>query len=158
MKGLIKTLSMKGRFFSFVIATALASLASCHTAKQSTTGSTSIVGKQWRLIELNGQTVQPADQSKREPHMILNASEKKVNGNGGCNSFFGSYELQGANGITFSKIGSTRMACPGDVMQVEHRLFQAFEMTNKFTLKNDTLFLTKADMSPLAKFVVSDVK
>ena len=149
---------MKGIFFSFVITIALASLASCHTAKQSTTGSASIVGKHWKLIELNGKTVQPAEQLQREPHMILNASEKRVNENGGCNSFFGSYELQGGNGITFSQIGSTRMACSNEVMQVERQLFQAFEMTNKFTLRNDTLFLTKADMSPLAKFVVSGTK
>lgn len=149
---------MTGRFFSFVIAIVLASLASCHTAKQSTTGSASIVGKYWKLIELNGEAVQPAEQLRREPHMILNSSEKRVNGNGGCNSFFGSYELQRDNGITFSKIGSTKMACPDDVMQVERLLFQAFETTTKFTLRNDTLFLTKTDTSPLAKFVVSDKK
>jgi heat shock protein HslJ len=149
---------MKGRFFSFMIATALASSASCHSAKQSTTGSASIVGKNWKLIELNGETVQPAEQLKKEPHMILNASEKRVTGTGGCNSFFGSYEIQGGNGITFSKIGSTRMACPDNVMQVERRVFQAFEMTSKFTVRNDTLFLTKADMSPLAKFVVNGSK
>lgn len=148
---------MKGRFFSLAIISALASLTSCHTAKNST-GSASIVGKHWKLVELNGGTVQPAEQLKREPHMILNASEKRVNGSGGCNSFFGSYELQGNNGITFSKIGSTKMACANNVMQVELQLFQAFEMTNKFTLRKDTLVLTKADMSPLAKFVVSDMR
>ena len=148
---------MKGRFFSFVIIIALASLTSCHTTKQSTTVA-SIAGNYWKLIELNGQTVQPVEQLKGEPHMILNASETKVNGNGGCNSFFGSYELQGDNGITFSKIGSTKMACPNDVMQVERQLFQAFEMTNKFTIRKDTLFLTKTDMSPLAKFVAGDKK
>ena len=149
---------MKGRFYSFVVTTALAALASCDTAKQSTSGSASIVGKYWKLIELNEKAVQSAEQLKREPHMILNATEKRVNGNGGCNSFFGSYELQDNNVITFSKIGSTKMACPNDVMQVEHQLFQVFEMTNKFTLRNDTLILSKTDMSPLAKFVVSDMK
>jgi heat shock protein HslJ len=146
---------MRRTFFSLVIIIALASLASCHTSKQSPTENASIVGKHWKLVELNGKTVQPAG---KEPHMILNASEKKVNGNGGCNSFFGSYELQGGNGITFSQIGSTRMACSQDIMQVESQLFQAFGMTNKFTLKNDTLFLARADMSTLAKFVMSPVK
>ena len=90
--------------------------------------------------------------------MILNATEKRVNGNAGCNSFFGSYELQDNNVIAFSKIGSTKMACPNDVMQVEHQLLQVLEMTNKFALRNDTLILTRTDMSPLAMFVVSDMK
>ena len=149
---------MKAGFLAFVILSALASLASCETAKQSTTGSTSIVGKYWKLIELNGKTVQPEEQLKKGPHMILNASEKRVIGNGGCNSFFGSYELHGDHGITFSKVGSTKMACPNDVMQIENQLFHAFELTNKFTLGNDTLLLTKSDKSPLAKFILSDMK
>jgi heat shock protein HslJ len=149
---------MKGRIFSFVLIAALAFLASCHTAKKSATGSASIVGKYWKLVELNGVTVQSADQLKREPHMILNASENKVNGNSGCNSFFGSFELQAGNVITFSKIGSTRMACPNEIMQGEHQLLQVLEMTNKFSLENGTLILLKADMSPLAKFVVGGTR
>ena len=87
--------------------------------------SASIVGKYWKLIELNGETVRAVQQNK-EPHLILNTSEKRVNGNGGCNSFFAHYELQGDNGITFSKIGSTKMACPDDVMQVESRAKSLF--------------------------------
>jgi heat shock protein HslJ len=154
----MKRFVMRGRFLSLLTTMVLASLASCHTAKQSTTGSVSIVGKYWKLIELYGKTVKAAAQSNREAHMILNASDKRANGNGGCNSFFGSFELQDNNGVTFSKIGATKMACPNDVMQVEQQLFQAFEETNKFTLRNDTLLLTKSDMSPLAKFIVSDKK
>jgi heat shock protein HslJ len=148
---------MKGKFFSFVIMIAVASFASCRTAQQAT-GSASIIEKHWRLIELNGEKVRPAEPLNKAPHMILNASEKRVNGNGGCNSFFGSYTLQGNNGITFSNMGSTKMACASDVMQVELQLFQAFEMTHTFTFRNDTLILAKTDMSPLAKFVVSDMK
>jgi len=149
---------MKVRLFSFAITIALASLASCQTAKQSAPGSASIVGKYWKLIELNGQTVQPAQQSKREPHLILNESDKRVNGSGGCNSYFGTYQLQGDNGITFSKIGSTKMACTNDVMQVEYNFFQVFEKTNGFALRNDTLFLTRTDMSTIAKFLLSNMK
>jgi heat shock protein HslJ len=138
--------------------TALATLSSCHSSKQSTTGNASIVGKYWKLVEVNGKPIAPAEQSKREPHMILNAAENKVSGSGGCNSFFGNYELQSEYGISFSKIGSTKMACPGSVMQSEQQLFQAFQMANKFTLQNDILILFNSGNSPLAKFVVSDMK
>jgi heat shock protein HslJ len=149
---------MKGKLLSFALITALASLTSCHTGKQSTTETAFIVGKYWKLLELNGETIQSTEQWRKTPHLILNISENKVNGSGGYNSFFGSYELQDNNGITFSPIGATKMACSNAIMQVEHQLFQAFEMTHKFTLSNDTLLLTKADLSPLAKFVVSDMK
>lgn len=149
---------MKEKFFSFVVITALVYLVSCHTAKQPITENGFIVGIPWRLVELNGKTIMSGGQLKKEPYLILNASEKRVNGNGGCNSFFGSFELQGVNGITFSKIGATRMACSNEVLVVEHQLFQVLEMIDKFTLLNDTLLLTKTDMLPLAKFVVSDTK
>ena len=149
---------MRGKFFSFLFITILASLTSCLTANKSTTITPSIDGKYWKLVELNGEKVQPGEQLKKEPHMILNASEKRVNGNGGCNSFFGSYDLQAGNGISFSKIGSTKMACAPDIMQVEYKLFQAFEMTGKYTVSNDSLFLMNKDMSTVAKFVASDMK
>lgn len=147
---------MKGGLSAFTIIIGLAFLVSCHTAKQSATVGASIEGEKWKLVMLNGQAVQTADQSMREAHMTLSASETRVNGNSGCNSFFGTYELKGANSITFSQIGATKMACQGNAMEIERQLFQAFETTNKFTLRNDTLVLTKADMSPLAKFVRSD--
>ncbi len=144
---------MKEIFFSLVITIALATLTSCNSAKQSTIPLITIVGKYWKLVKLNDagvQALQATQQMKREPHMILNVFEKSVNGSGGCNSFFGTYELQSDNGITFSKIGSTKMACPDDIMKVERQLFQAFEMANRYSVRNDTLFLMKTDMSTLA--------
>jgi len=149
---------MRGRFLALMLTIGLATLVSCHTTKQPTTVRASIAGTYWKVVMLNGKVVQSAGQSAKEPHMILSASDNKVNGTGGCNSFFGTYELQGDNGITFSPIGATKMACQDNVMAVEHQLFQAFEMTGRFTLSNDTLILTTTDMSPLAKFVAGSKK
>ena len=156
LKNQIKDLPMKGIFFAFAITIGLASLVSCHTAKQPTTVSASIVGEYWKLVALNGKAVQAAGQLAREPHMKLSASEKRETGNSGCNSFFGTYELRGGNSISFSKIGATKMACQDDVMEVEHQLFQALETTTKYAIRNDSLLLTMADMSPLATFVRGD--
>ena len=153
----LNTLSMKGSIFSSLIITALVTFSSCHTAKQSATATPRIDGKYWKLVELNGAKVS-VGQTNKEVNMILNSSENRVNGNGGCNSFFGSYELQGDNGIRFSKIGATKMACPDGVMQVENSLFQVFEMTSQFTFAKDTLILSKAGMPPLAKFVAGESK
>ncbi|RYZ78344.1 MAG: META domain-containing protein [Proteobacteria bacterium] len=150
----LKLLSMKVKQLLFAITIAAASLAACHTSKQSASTTASVFGKTWKLVELNGARVQPGAQSAREPSMMLHDSDKRVSGSGGCNSYFGSYELQGDTGITFSKIGSTKMACASDVMQLERNLFDAFESVNGFRLVNDTLFLTKDNRSSLAKFLV----
>src|SRR5687768_12295252 len=110
-----------------------ASLVSCHIAKQSNAGNASIPGKYWKLVEIKGQPVMQSTQQNKEAHMILSATDKRVNGNGGCNSFLGSYELQPNNGIMFTKIGATKMACAGNSMQVEQKLFNAFESAKKFS-------------------------
>ena len=149
---------MRGRFLALMLTIGLATLVSCHTTKQPTTVRASIAGTYWKLVMLNGKAVPSVGQSAKEPHMMLSASDNKVNGTGGCNSFFGTYQLQGENGITFSPIGATKMACQDNVMAVEHQLFQALEMTSKFSLSNDTLILTTTDMSPLAKFIVDSTK
>lgn len=133
-------------------------LFSCNTTKKATDNkSTEIVEKYWKLIEINGQKVTAEDFSSKEPHLILKAADNRVNGNGGCNSFFGSYELQAdAHRISFSKIGSTRMAClkPG----VESEFLNVLETVDNYTVKNDTLQLNKARMAPLAKFVAVYLK
>lgn len=144
---------MKFHFSSLIYIGILVSLVSCHSSKQSTSSTASIIGKHWKLVELNGEVIRPNPQTKKEPFMNLTA-ENKVNGNGGCNSFFGTYEFQSDNAITFSKIGSTKMACQDDVMRVEYQFFQALEKTSRYSFKNDTLVLAKFDVVPVAKFVV----
>ena len=137
---------------------------SCCTSKKTTSEntnspkeSTEIVEKYWKLIEINGQKVTAENATAKEPHLILKSEENRVNGNGGCNSFFGTYELQtNTNRISFSKIGSTRMACMGK--NVEADFLNVLETVDNYTVKNDTLQLNKARMAPLAKFVAVYLK
>ena len=81
-------------------------LFSCNTTKTKKVEKTSeITEKYWKLIEINGQKVTAENATAKEPHLILKSEENRVNGNGGCNSFFGTYELQtNTNRISFSKI------------------------------------------------------
>ena len=133
-------------------------LFSCNTTKTKKVEKTSeITEKYWKLIEINGQKVTAENATAKEPHLILKSEENRVNGNGGCNSFFGTYELQAnTNRISFSKMGSTRMACMG--INVEDEFLNVLETVDNYTVKNDTLQLNKARMAPLAKFVAVYLK
>jgi copper homeostasis protein (lipoprotein) len=122
------------------------------TLRKETNFDNTITEKYWKLIEINGRAVQVKEKLNREPHFILKQAEHKVLGTGGCNSFFGTYELKEGNRISFSKMGATQMACMD--MEVEGLLFKTLERTDNYSLKNDTLQLNKARMAPLAKFVV----
>jgi heat shock protein HslJ len=122
---------------------------SCGQAKQVTVKSNtvSLFGTYWKLVELNG--TEPGLTS-REPHLVLNQSENKVNGNGGCNSFFGSFQ-HSENSIAFSNIGSTKMACPG--LPVENEFFKTLQQVTKYRMKGDSLLLDDASAITVAKFV-----
>ncbi|MEO6584340.1 MAG: META domain-containing protein [Ferruginibacter sp.] len=109
-----------------------------------------IVEKYWKLIELNGNVVSNAITGP-EPHLILKAIENRALGNGGCNGFFGTYQIMEGNRIAFSQMAATKMACQN--LETENQLFRVFEMADNYTLVNDTLSLNKARMAPLAKFV-----
>jgi heat shock protein HslJ len=82
--------------------------------------------------------------------MILKAEGNRVQGHGGCNGFGGTYELTGDDGIGFSKIVSTKMAC--HQMETETRLFEVLQSVDSYQIKGDTLLLNKGNAGPMAQF------
>lgn len=105
----------------------------------------------WKLVELGGHQVGAHPGGKgREAHMILKSAASRVEGSGGCNRFFGSYELKPGNRIRFSGLGSSMMACPG--MESESAFFRALETADSYALDGNRLQLHKARMAPLARF------
>lgn len=45
-----------------------------------------------------------------------------LNGNAGCNNFFGNYEIKGNNERVTSSTGMTRMLCADEIMLLEDSL------------------------------------
>lgn len=108
-----------------------------------------VTDKYWKLIELNGKKI-IAEQQAKEAHVVLKTEENRITGNGGCNSFFGTYQFLPGNSIQISPLGSTKMACLND--NVEDEFLKILAIADNYTIKNDTLSLNKAKMAPLAKF------
>lgn len=104
----------------------------------------------WELIELDGAKRINDDDDDAKAYFILNSSEGRVSGNLGCNNFFGTYTLQQGERISFGKMGVTMKVCPN--MSAEQRLSEIIELTDNYTVHNDTLSLNKARMAPLAVF------
>jgi len=106
--------------------------------------------KYWRLAELFEKPVNSAPDQFREAHLIIHKRDNRINGNSGCNNFFGTYELFETNSIKFSQIGSTKMACPD--MQPEYLFFKALGLVNSYTLIGDTLVFHDSATNTVAKF------
>ncbi len=109
-----------------------------------------ITEKYWKLTELNGKPVKWVDGQSKEAHFILKTYENKVQGNGGCNVFFGSYKLEEGNRIKFLQLASTMMACEN--METEGELMKVLDLADNYTISGDILHLNKARMAPIAKF------
>jgi len=121
-----------------------------------TTSGNIITEKYWKLIQLKGEAITPNENQIKEPGFILAEKDNRITGNGGCNAFFGTYSLSAGNKISFSDIGSTKMACPD--MDTESLFLQVLSEADNFSLSGDTLWLNKGQMAALAKFVVNIYK
>jgi heat shock protein HslJ len=110
--------------------------------KKAAPASASLENTYWKLVELQGEEiVTPA--GRREAHLMLLPEEKRVQGFGGCNGFFGSYELEGDR-LGFGPIGATRMACP-DTGDMEMAFFRVLGPETTFTIDGETLELMSPD-------------
>lgn len=72
-----------------------------------------LLGSQWHVVDVDGT------QPPRDASVTLNFdTDGRIYGQGGCNRYFGSYNLTG-EGISFSQMGLTRMACAEARMDFE---------------------------------------
>ena len=138
-------------FLSFCLVTCKSPESLPETPKTTGVG---IKGKYWKLVELNGHPVLQGENLK-EPFLRLHPDTSSMQGNTGCNSFFGTYEAGPGDRLVFSKIGVTEMAC--NPMKSESGLLQAFRQTDSFAVINDTLVLRQGSL-PLARFTYTDIK
>jgi uncharacterized lipoprotein NlpE involved in copper resistance len=109
-----------------------------------------IVERPWKLIELNGKEITTTIPSKKAC-FIMKIENNRVNGNGSCNSFSGTYTLQNGKKLKFSQFTSTMKACKN--MKIETELFKLMNIVDNYSVDRDTLFLHTITMKNAAKFI-----
>ncbi|WP_339135173.1 MAG: META domain-containing protein [Candidatus Electrothrix sp. GW3-4] len=97
-----------------------------------------ILNNRWYLTEIGGESLEPESVSK-PPFLKVQGGEQLIQGFAGCNNFSGSW-LFADNDFVFSRIASTRMACPVG-MEVEDAFLQALDTTRRYTISGDILSL-----------------
>ena len=70
------------------------------------------------------------------------SAEGKIAGSGGCNNYFGGYEINKNELIIIPPIGSTMMACPEPIMDQEQEYFKLLETTETYQIENDKLTIS----------------
>ncbi len=96
-------------------------------------------GVEWVLFRLKMKEALSA-----KPEVTLRFDGEKIVGKSGCNRYFaGVMESgNGAREISISHVGSTRMACPEEAMNLERRYLEALEGVFQFSFLSGKLALT----------------
>lgn len=98
-------------------------------------GTWSFIGKKnWKLIQLEG-----VGKDYGPVSIKFDNTTYKVSGNSGCNSFFGTYATDG-DFVSFSKIGTTRMACSDyETTTTEQKILGFLNQKLRFDVADQTL-------------------
>lgn len=106
----------------------------------------------WRLVKLNGKTIQKNTDTKKEFGINFNP-DGRFSAFAGCNNMMGSYKLkEEVSSIEFSKVASTMMAC--EDMVTEQEFAKVLETVDNYNFDGKMLKLNKARMTPLAEFEI----
>ncbi|WP_343532017.1 META domain-containing protein [Pedobacter sp.] len=109
--------------------------------------------KEWKLKELNGKAIVLDTTFKKEPHLVFHKEKEQLSGNGGCNSFSGSYKLKDGNNIELSEGGATMMACPN--LKIESEFFEVLKQVRSYRIENNSLLLDNEKKEAVAKLELS---
>lgn len=88
-----------------------------------------------------------------ETTIDIRFAEGELNGSAGCNRYFGSYTLEGDDGLTVSsQIGSTQMACPPPIAEQEQLYLSLLRQVALWNLETGSLVLRHEDGRALLAF------
>lgn len=100
-------------------------------------------GTLWRMTsyqDVDGEMVETLPDVKTTAEFL----EGQVSGNSACNTYNGSYEVDG-NKINFGPMMSTMMACPSPIMEQESGYLAALDLVSTFEVKDKTLTMFNSE-------------
>lgn len=110
----------------------------------------SILGQsRWNLTELLGKSLE-----RSAAHVRFDVNAKQVLGYGWCNTFNGTYVLEGADKIRFNEMIPTLRTCPDTT--VEKQFLNAFQAVTRFQLAGRQLSLSREGLPAMIKFEASE--
>lgn len=134
------------RYLTFFAVLAFA--AGCTAPKQAATSNEADLYKTWRLVEVQGETVDTS-KMRRPAEFTFDKTEQRISGSAGCNNIFGKFTVSGDK-LTFSPLAATKMACPD--MSTEDKFLKIVDKVNNWKVTEGFLVLSQ-DATALAKFV-----
>lgn len=117
---------------------AIITFSSCNALKNTVDASSDLskLGGMWELNYISGPRIAfNGLYPGKKPEIMFNLSEKRINGNSGCNSFMGKLVADDTS-INFNEpMAVTKMACPGEGETI---FFEMLKKVNKYAIAGDT--------------------
>lgn len=148
----LKNINMRLRtvFYAIIMLSLATILNSCGVSKE-VKWAQPLIDTVWELESISGFTL---EQDLRKTPTIAFEKDNRYGGFAGCNTYFGEYEIKGANKITFNEGGMTMMACqPG--METENKFIEMLREVDGFKVAGYRMELLKGDI-PVAYFTISE--
>lgn len=92
-----------------------------------------LLDKKWVLQSFGTEGSEEKPLTATEINIEFTA-DRRLHGSGGCNRYFSAYETGFGNSFTIKQIGSTRMACPQEIMDQEMRYFGSLQNVSTFKM------------------------
>lgn len=105
-----------------------------------------IDGASWYVDSIFG--IPLATDKAEKPPMTLQIAEAQISGRGTCNRYVGSAQVEMGQ-LTFTDLGTTRLACPIHRQNLELRFLDALEVTTGFDLTADGRLILLAGNIPV---------
>lgn len=99
-------------------------------------------GTIWRIVQVDGQNVDRADELNLTPHFRIISEDGMIHGATGCNRFSATYQATGTT-LGLGPIAMTRALCgnPGD-QWVEDHIAEVLENVDGYRMQDGWLWLT----------------
>jgi len=111
-------------------------LGACATDGGASSGAGDLTGVTWVLDRASMDTL--VDHVPTDARIDIAFDGSQAHGVAACNSYGGGYQADAANGtLTFSRMASTAMACPDDVMALESAYLQALTDVTGYQVTGD---------------------
>lgn len=108
----------------------------CHCRSYQKKTRRPLVGTEWQLIQLGGETIQPQEGSFT---VTLSADNGQITGVGACNRLSGPYKSDEKRSLKIGPLASTRMACPD--LKHEQAFIQALESATHYDMDGPMLLI-----------------
>lgn len=104
----------------------------------------------WELETLEGVMIPKAKSGEQKVGFTFE-KDNRITGFGGCNRFFGTYQLEAEDRLNFSAIGSTKMACLVSTFN-EADLFKVLDLADSYKITGDKFEIKVGTNEPIAVF------